>query len=127
MYHIHRLYAGQVLWVWTVSLPVIILNSPKVTDGQAPSFGQASDILGIIIWAIGWLIESIADLQKFQYKSTRPPKEKPIDVSVLNVHRIYADRKSTICVGRLMGLVSPPSILRRVSGLACHLGCCAHC
>ncbi|PIL23562.1 hypothetical protein GSI_14875 [Ganoderma sinense ZZ0214-1] len=75
-------WVGQILWVWTVSLPVIILNSPKVTEGQAPSFGQASDILGIIIWVIGWLIESVADLQKFQYKSTHPPKEKPIDVGL---------------------------------------------
>lgn len=71
-----------------MSLPVIILNSPKVTSGQAPSFGQASDILGIIIWAIGWSIESVADLQKFRYKSTHPPKEKPIDVSCTS-HSTY--------------------------------------
>ena len=81
-HRIHRPFTGQIIWVWTVSLPIIILNSPKVTDGQAPSFGQASDILGIIIWVIGWLIESVADLQKFRHKSTRPPKEQPIDVSI---------------------------------------------
>ena len=67
--------------MWFVSLPVIILNSPKVSSGVTPRFGTASDILGIIIWSTGWSIETAADLQKFRYKSTNPPKEKPIDVS----------------------------------------------
>ncbi|EJF57362.1 hypothetical protein DICSQDRAFT_92324 [Dichomitus squalens LYAD-421 SS1] len=75
-------WVGQILWVWVVSLPVTILNSPKVSAGVAPGFGTASDILGIIIWAFGWSIETAADLQKFRYKSTNPPKEKPIDVGL---------------------------------------------
>ena len=51
-----------------VSLPVIILNSPAVSDpaqgGTNPSFGTAADIVGIILWAVGWLIETVADTQK---------------------------------------------------------------
>lgn len=47
-----------------VSLPLTVLNSPAVTHRGQPTFGTASDILGIIIWVIGWLIESIADVQK---------------------------------------------------------------
>lgn len=47
-----------------VSLPLTVLNSPAVTNRGQPAFGTASDILGIIIWVIGWLIESIADIQK---------------------------------------------------------------
>ncbi len=73
--------AGQIIWVWVVSLPLIILNSPAVSDGQTPAFGTASDILGIIMWVVGWAIESLADWQKFRYKATRPPKDRPIDVS----------------------------------------------
>lgn len=73
---------GQILWVWVVSLPVIILNSPGVSRGQSPAFGTASDILGVIIWVVGWAIESIADWQKSRYKAAHPPREKPIDVSV---------------------------------------------
>ncbi|KAI0764578.1 DUF1295-domain-containing protein [Trametes elegans] len=75
-------WIGQILWVWIVSLPVTVLNSPAVTARGQPSFGTASDILGIIIWAIGWSIETIADLQKFRYKARHPPKDKPIDVGL---------------------------------------------
>ena len=73
---------GQILWVWVVSLPVIILNSPGVSRGRSPAFGTASDILGVIIWVVGWAIESVADWQKSRYKAAHPPREKPIDVSM---------------------------------------------
>ncbi|OJT08232.1 hypothetical protein TRAPUB_869 [Trametes pubescens] len=72
-------WIGQILWVWVVSLPLTVLNSPAVTNRGQPAFGTASDILGIIIWVIGWSIESIADVQKFRYKSSGAPKDRPID------------------------------------------------
>ncbi|KAI0642565.1 hypothetical protein C8Q79DRAFT_982712 [Trametes meyenii] len=76
-------WIGQILWVWVVSLPVTVLNSPAVTHRGQPAFGTASDILGIIIWVIGWVIESLADAQKFRYKqSPHSPKDKPIDVGL---------------------------------------------
>ncbi|PQE20143.1 3-oxo-5-alpha-steroid 4-dehydrogenase protein [Rutstroemia sp. NJR-2017a BBW] len=34
----------QMLWVWIVSLPVTLINSPKVTRFPQPNFGTASDI-----------------------------------------------------------------------------------
>ena len=56
--------------VWTVSLPVTILNSRAVSDpalgGSNPPFGTGRDIAGIVLWAIGWLVESVADIQKVQ-------------------------------------------------------------
>ncbi|KAH8116315.1 Mus7/MMS22 family-domain-containing protein [Phellopilus nigrolimitatus] len=74
-------WAGQIVWVWTVSLPLIILNSPAVSDpslgGSNPSFGTSRDIAGIVLWALGWAIESIADIQKFLFKSSKPPKDQP--------------------------------------------------
>lgn len=78
--------------VWVVSLPLIILNSPAVSAGQPPSFGTASDILGIIIWILGWFIESIADVQKYRYKSSHPPKDKPIDVGSSVRSPLYTNR-----------------------------------
>lgn len=49
-------------------MPVVVLNSPHVSDmhigGNNPSFGTALDIIGIIVWVIGWVIESTADVQK---------------------------------------------------------------
>ncbi|KZS94436.1 DUF1295-domain-containing protein [Sistotremastrum niveocremeum HHB9708] len=75
-------WVGQIVWVWVVSLPVTILNSPAVSDlslgGNNPSFGQSRDIAGIVIWALGWLIESVADAQKFHYKSSKPPRGVPM-------------------------------------------------
>ncbi|KAG8756054.1 hypothetical protein FRC14_003411 [Serendipita sp. 396] len=62
------------LQVWVVSLPVVILNSPAVTAGPVPDFGTPADIIGVIIWATGWLIESEADIAKFRWKSNKPPK-----------------------------------------------------
>ncbi|KAK4686016.1 hypothetical protein P7C73_g4119, partial [Tremellales sp. Uapishka_1] len=74
-------WAGQILWVWTVSLPVVILNSPAVSDpargGTNPKFGTGRDIAGIILFAIGLFWEALGDIQKFQFKSTKPPKGQP--------------------------------------------------
>lgn len=61
-------YIFQMMWVWTISLPVIFLNSPRISDkeegGRDVEFGSVTDIIGIIIFSIGILIESIADIQK---------------------------------------------------------------
>ena len=53
----------------TAALPVVILNSPAVTDqrkgGAYAQFGgEAGDIVGVILFAIGFLWEAIADIQK---------------------------------------------------------------
>jgi steroid 5-alpha reductase family enzyme len=56
-------------WVWTVSLPVTILNSPKVTRFNQPSFGTGRDIAGIILWSIGFIMESVSDIQKFRFRT----------------------------------------------------------
>ncbi|EPQ56428.1 DUF1295-domain-containing protein [Gloeophyllum trabeum ATCC 11539] len=66
-------------WVWVVSLPVIILNSPSVVgvDHSVP-FGTSRDIAGIVLWGVGWAIESIADIQKYRYKARGGPKDEPI-------------------------------------------------
>jgi hypothetical protein len=79
-------------------MPVVLLNSPAVSNGSnAPAFGTGEDIAGIIVWATGWIIESVADAQKvgclsghgcfhlinsqYQYKSSQPPKDIPMQAS----------------------------------------------
>lgn len=56
------------MWVWAVSLPLTILNSPAVSDpaigGMNPRWGTAADIIGVVLWGIGWSIETAADFQK---------------------------------------------------------------
>jgi len=59
----------QMVWVWVVSLPVTLLNSPKVASYLQPSFGTASDIVGVIIYAVGLCMESWSDIQKYRFRS----------------------------------------------------------
>ncbi|KAF8899644.1 hypothetical protein CPB84DRAFT_1709593 [Gymnopilus junonius] len=75
-------WIGQMLWIWTVSLALTILNSPGVSDladgGSNPEFGTSRDIAGIVVWALGFVIESVADAQKYHYKAHKiVPKDQP--------------------------------------------------
>ena len=72
----------QMLWVWTVSLPVTILNSPNVTRYYQPGFGTGRDIAGVILFAIGFLMESVSDIQKYQFRSKPENKGKVCDVGL---------------------------------------------
>ncbi|KAF8885037.1 hypothetical protein BD779DRAFT_1535146 [Infundibulicybe gibba] len=76
-------WVGQIVWVWTVSLPVVILNSPAVSDtsnqGSDPTFGTSRDIAGVVLWALGLFIEATADIQKYKYKASKSrPKDQPM-------------------------------------------------
>ncbi|KAJ7460555.1 DUF1295-domain-containing protein [Mycena latifolia] len=80
-------WVAQILWVWIVSLPVVILNSPAISDvehgGSNPPFGTSRDIAGIVLWALGLFIEATADMQKYRYKSSKTTsKDKPITVGL---------------------------------------------
>ncbi|CAI6283051.1 unnamed protein product [Periconia digitata] len=59
----------QMIWVFTCSLPVTILNSPKVTQFAQPRFRTGCDIAGIIMYFIGLIMESISDVQKYRFRS----------------------------------------------------------
>ncbi|XP_075491971.1 uncharacterized protein LOC142530087 isoform X1 [Primulina tabacum] len=56
----------QAVWVWTVSLPVTIVNA----SDQNPSV-QARDITGWIMWSIGIFVEATADQQKLLFKNAQ--------------------------------------------------------
>ncbi|KAK8034934.1 hypothetical protein PG993_009929 [Apiospora rasikravindrae] len=59
----------QMLWVWTVSMPVTVLNSPNVQQQYAqPPFGTGRDIAGVILYAIGLVMETVSDAQKFAFR-----------------------------------------------------------
>ncbi|KAF8159750.1 hypothetical protein B0H34DRAFT_704665 [Crassisporium funariophilum] len=77
-------WIGQIIWIWTVSLPLTILNSPAVSEtgtvGSNPHFGTSRDVAGIVIWALGFLVEAIADAQKYYFKSNKLiPKGQPMN------------------------------------------------
>ncbi|GLD94693.1 hypothetical protein PINS_up003317 [Pythium insidiosum] len=52
----------QILWVFVVSLPVMLVNS--VDASASPAFGEARDIVGIVVWAVGFGVEWLADASK---------------------------------------------------------------
>lgn len=59
----------QMLWVWTISLPVTVLNSPAVTRYPQHSFGTGRDIVGIVMYSIGLMMETVSDAQKYRFRS----------------------------------------------------------
>lgn len=72
----------QMLWVWTVSLPVTILNSPNVTKFQQPRFGTGRDIAGVILFAVGFFMESVSDVQKYRFRSKPENRGKVCDIGL---------------------------------------------
>ena len=59
----------QMLWVWIVSLPVTVLNSPAVQSYPQHAFGTGRDIAGIVLFAIGFVMESVSDVQKYRFRA----------------------------------------------------------
>jgi steroid 5-alpha reductase family enzyme len=72
--------------VWIVSIPVVILNSPAISDvkhgGSNPAFGTSRDVAGIVLWSLGLFIEATADMQKVGVRSHRASKVEPVSVPI---------------------------------------------
>ena len=56
----------QALWVFTVSLPVIYINAPLLVNNTKL---VATDYAGIAVFALGLIIETVSDQQKFGYRN----------------------------------------------------------
>ncbi|GAB4860983.1 hypothetical protein Ancab_036143 [Ancistrocladus abbreviatus] len=72
----------QAVWVWTVSLPVTIVNA----SDNNPSI-QAADIIGWIMWSIGLAVEATADQQKLAFKNSPGNRGKWSDVGLWKYSR----------------------------------------
>ncbi|MCJ1468950.1 hypothetical protein MMC07_007580 [Pseudocyphellaria aurata] len=77
----------QMVWVWTVSLPVTLLNSPNITRYHQPSFGTGRDIAGVILFTIGFVMEFVSDIQKYLFRSDPANKGKVCDVGFFTCTR----------------------------------------
>lgn len=77
----------QMIWVWTVSFPVTILNSPGVTRFGQPKFGTGRDIAGVILYAIGLTMETVSDIQKYRFRSQHGNDGSVCDVGFFKVSR----------------------------------------
>lgn len=72
----------QAVWVWTVSLPVTFINASE----DNPPIG-AADIIGWLMWAVGFLTESVADAQKTSFKNKAENKGKWCDAGLWAISR----------------------------------------
>ena len=80
-------FVFQMVWVWIVSMPVTVLNSPNVRQYHQPSFGTGCDIAGIIMWVIGFSMEAISDVQKYLFRSNPDNKGKTCDKGLFSWSR----------------------------------------
>jgi steroid 5-alpha reductase family enzyme len=72
----------QFISVWLMSLPQVILNG----EPSNPGIGTL-DIIGWIIWVIGFLCEAISDHQKFVFKMNPANKGHWCDVGLWKYSR----------------------------------------
>lgn len=82
----------QLVWVWTITMPVTVLNSPNSSDpaegGGNARFGNGKDVVGIIFFGVGFIAEALADVQKYRFKSvTKPPKGAITDAGIWKFSR----------------------------------------
>lgn len=80
----------QMFWVFTVSLSVIFINAPRSAENvnpAKPDFGTAWDIVGIILFVVGLVCETVADFQKFFFRSNPANKGKWCTVGLWKVSR----------------------------------------
>jgi steroid 5-alpha reductase family enzyme len=80
-------WVAQMVWVWAVSLPVTILNSPNVTKYGQPKFGTGRDIAGVILFSIGLIMESVSDVQKYLFRSKHKESGAVCDVGLFKFTR----------------------------------------
>ena len=79
----------QMFWVWTVSMPLTVLNSPRVQNFRQPRFGTALDIVGVILFVIGFLVEAWSDVSKYRFKQKNPKSFCNADVWSWSRHPNY--------------------------------------
>lgn len=82
----------QAVWVYTVSLPVIFINAPgSINQHNLPDSvnllkdGESFtilDIIGLVFFLIGLIIETVADFQKFFFKDNPENRGKWCDVGL---------------------------------------------
>jgi len=123
----------QAVWVFTVSLPVIFVNAPSSATVLSEDAVTPMDIVGLAFFAIGLLIETISDQQKFSFRNDPANKGKWCEVGLWKIsrHPNYFGEISlwiglfilstSICIGgQWAGVLSPlftASILLFLSGI----------
>ncbi|KAL0908920.1 hypothetical protein M5K25_023435 [Dendrobium thyrsiflorum] len=72
----------QAVWVWTVSLPLTIVNASDRNPSVKPQ-----DIIGWIMWFVGLTVEATADQQKLVFKNSPANRGKWCNIGVWKYSR----------------------------------------
>jgi len=67
----------QGVWCWVVSVPLLLLNSSSNNPGL-----RWTDVVGVLLWAVGFVVETVADFQKLAFKNNPANRGKFIDVGL---------------------------------------------
>jgi steroid 5-alpha reductase family enzyme len=74
---------GQAMWCFTVLLPVLLLNFTETK----PVPLKVLDYVGMGMWGLGFLTETIADFQKAYFKWKNPDVSRWIDTGLWSLSR----------------------------------------
>lgn len=77
-----KFWIGQALTVWALMLPVVLAS-----DHAAVTKLSLLTYTGLIVWAIGCILESAADLQKYRFNADSRTKGHWIDEGVWHYSR----------------------------------------
>lgn len=78
-------WVAQMVWVWTVALPVTVLNAPAVLARSAAAatavpFGTSRDVAGLVLYGVGLVCEAVADAQRFRFRAATQRRGAPLAV-----------------------------------------------
>jgi len=123
----------QGVWVFSTLLPTLIVNSKDSKKDDTVDSVTTQDRFGWAMWVTGFLIESIADYQKSQFKSDPMNNGKFINSGLWSISRhpnyfgeilmwsgIYLSSTSVLKGWEHVSIISPlllTYLLTRVSGI----------
>lgn len=64
----------QGAWCFVVALPAYMLNC--LAASSSPPTLSATDLIGLILWACGWLMQIVADRQKYAFRDDPANKDR---------------------------------------------------
>lgn len=108
----------QMLWVWICSLPVTVLNSPAVQAFPQPAFGTGRDVAGVVLYAVGLVVETVSDAQRYRFR-TRNDRSAVCDGGLFYVSR-HPNYFGEIVV-QFGAYLSPPSDSMKTNNSPSHL------